>query len=162
MSSRRSPGFLVSLAIVLAFLAACSAGSPPQATGDAANPSASGDTPAQAANDPANPAPTTAGETAKEDAYDPATAAGAVKGVPAPTNTMQIEAVANYFTELPGFDLAPLSTHQREKFLHRVNSEVCTCGCKNDTLAKCLVNDPKCPAVKGMVQTVYDEIKSGS
>jgi hypothetical protein len=38
---------------------------------------------------------------------------------------------------------------------------MCTCGCKTDTLAKCLVNDPKCPIVKGLVQTVYDEIKTG-
>lgn len=96
-----------------------------------------------------------------DDQYDPATAAGAVKGVPASSNTAQIEAVANYFAELPGFDLAPLGEKGRAKFLHRVNSEMCTCGCKNDTLAFCLVNDPKCPQVKGLVQSVYDEVKSG-
>jgi hypothetical protein len=110
---------------------------------------------AQASDQPAaNPAGT-------EDQYDPATAAGAVKGVPAPGNDSQIEAVANYFAELPGVDLAPLGERGKAKFLHRVNSELCSCGCKDQTLAFCLVNDPKCPQVKGLVQSVYDEVKSG-
>jgi len=119
------------------------------------------------AQDHANPseAPAPPGESQPAEGadaqYDPATAAGAVKGVPAATNTAPIEAVANYFAELPGFDLAPLGEKGRSKFLHRVNSELCTCGCKNDTLAFCLVNDPKCPQVKGQVQAVYDEVKSG-
>jgi hypothetical protein len=111
---------------------------------------------------PANPPesnPATPGS--HEDQYDPATAAGAVKGVPAATNTAPIEAVANYYSELPGFDLAPLGERGRAKFLHRVNSELCTCGCKNDTLAHCMVNDATCPDVKGLVQAVYDEVKSG-
>ena len=98
---------------------------------------------------------------ASEPEYAPERAAGAVKGVPAPTNTAPIVAVANYFTELPGIDLASLKPRQKEKLLQRVNSELCTCGCKNDTLARCYVNDPRCPVVKGMVQKVYDEVKSG-
>jgi hypothetical protein len=91
----------------------------------------------------------------------PENAAGAVKGVPGPTNTIPIVAVANYFTELPGIDVAGLKRGRKEKFLQRVNSEMCSCGCKNDTLARCYVNDPRCPVVKGMVQKVYDEVKSG-
>jgi hypothetical protein len=93
--------------------------------------------------------------------YDPATAAGAVRGIPAPTNTASIVAVANFFTEVPGVDLTTLDTRSKEKFLHRVNSELCTCGCKTDTIARCAVNDPKCPRVKDLVQKVYDEVKSG-
>jgi hypothetical protein len=91
---------------------------------------------------------------------DPTQATGAVVGVPSPTNTAPIVAVANYFTDLPGFDLSLLSNSQKEKFLHRVNSEMCTCGCKNDTLARCTVNDPNCPVVRGMVQRVFDEVRS--
>jgi ABC-type transport system substrate-binding protein len=117
----------------------------------AASPQTETPPPSQAANDPAAAAP---------EALDPATATGAVKGVPSPTNTTSIEAVANYFTEIPGFDLTTLDAPHREKFLHRINSELCTCGCKNDTLAQCIVNDPKCPSVKGLVQTVYDEVKA--
>jgi ABC-type transport system substrate-binding protein len=155
MSSRQVLSSAASAVAVLALLAAC--GGATKETGEAAPaPAAAPEATPQAANDPAD-----AAAPAEPSNYDPATAAGAVKGVPAPTNSAPIEAVANFFTELPGFDLASLSTRQRDKFLHRVNSEICTCGCKNDTLARCLVNDPKCPAVKGMVQTVYDEIKSG-
>ena len=91
----------------------------------------------------------------------PENAAGAVKGIPAPTNTAPIVAVANYFTELPGIDVAGLKRGQKEKFLQRVNSEICSCGCKNDTLARCYVNDPRCPLVKTLVQKVYDEVKAG-
>jgi hypothetical protein len=91
----------------------------------------------------------------------PQAAAGAVQGVPAPTNTAPIVAVANYFTELPGFDVAALKQRQRERFLQRVNSELCPCGCKNDTLAHCHVNDPRCPVVKGIIQKLYDEVKAG-
>ena len=84
-----------------------------------------------------------------------------MQGVPAPTNTAPIVAVANYYTDLPGLDLAALAPRQKEKFLQRVNSELCTCGCKNDTLAKCYVNDPRCPMVKGVVQKIYEDIKAG-
>ena len=127
----------------------------PAATATETTAAPAGDeAPAQAANDPA--AARSEGES-----FDPATATGAVKGIPAPTNTAPIEAVANFFTDLPGFDLASLDKPRREKFLHRVNSELCSCGCKNDTLAHCLVNDLKCPTVKGLVQTVYDEVKTG-
>jgi hypothetical protein len=91
----------------------------------------------------------------------PENAAGAVRGVPAQTNTVPIVAVANYFTELPGIDVAGLKRGQKEKFLQRVNSEICSCGCKNDTLARCYVNDPRCPLVKTLVQKVYDEVKAG-
>jgi hypothetical protein len=127
---------------------------------DATPPAQDRDNPAQPASNPAN-SDSAAANPAGADQYDPATAAGAVKGVPDPGNTGQIEAVANYFAELPGFDLAPLGERGKAKFLHRVNSEMCTCGCKNDTLAHCMVNDPKCPQVKGLVQAVYDEVKSG-
>lgn len=109
----------------------------------------------------ATPGPDQAAPPAYEPELSPEQATGAVKGVPAPTNTAPIVAVANYFTDLPGIDLAALKPRQKEKLLQRVNSELCTCGCKNDTLARCYVNDPRCPVVKGMVQKVYDEVKSG-
>lgn len=157
MSIGRFAGSVACVIAVLALFAACG-GNPAKETAaePVPTPAAAPEVTAQAANDPAE-----AAEPAEPSEYDPATATGAVKGVPAPTNTMPIEAVANFFTELPGFDLTTLSTKQREKLLHRVNSELCTCGCKNDTLARCLVNDPSCPVVKGLVQNVYDEVKSG-
>ncbi|HXH27645.1 MAG TPA: hypothetical protein VNL37_01300, partial [Candidatus Polarisedimenticolia bacterium] len=106
-------------------------------------------------------APAADSKAASDDVLAPLRASGAIEGVPAPTNTAPIVAVANYFTELPGVDLSSLRPRQKEKFLQRVNSEVCTCGCKNDTIAHCYVNDPRCPVVKGMVQRVLNEVKAG-
>lgn len=156
-----SPRGLAAMTCILTgalFLGACAGGggsSQSPAPPAAASSQTETTPPSQAANDPAQPTTPAAPES-----LDPATATGAIKGVPAPTNSTAIEAVANYFTEIPGFDLTTLDTQHREKFLHRINSELCTCGCKNDTLAQCIVNDPKCPSVKGLVQTVYDEVKA--
>jgi hypothetical protein len=147
-------------------LAFC-AGKPAESGSSATAPTASGapspaPTGATAEAPPGPAAPAADQEPVADDpSLRPEAAAGAIKGVPAPTNTVPIVAVANYFTELAGFDIAALKGRQREKFLQRVNSEMCTCGCKNDTLAHCYVNDPRCPVVKEMVQRVYDEARAG-
>jgi hypothetical protein len=157
-SSRREWAAL-SLLVAAALIVSCGGRKTETASTTPTPASAQADT--QAARTPP-PATNTNGQPDADDRqYDPATAAGAVRGIPAPTNTGSIEAVANFFTEIPGVDLTALDTHAREKFLHRVNSELCTCGCKNDTIARCSVNDPKCPLVKSLVQKVYDEVKSG-
>ena len=160
MSSRRIPGSATGVVAVLMFLAACG-GAPKAPAETAATPPTAPETPAQAAHDPPQAAPPAEAAAPATDTFDPATAAGAVKGVPAPTNTASIEAVANYFTELPGLDMSDLSTRQRQHLLQRVNSELCTCGCKHETLAFCFDNDPKCPNIKGLVATVLNEIKTG-
>jgi hypothetical protein len=67
----------------------------------------------------------------------------------------------NYFMELPGIDLSTLTPKQKQRYLDRVNDEICTCGCPNDTIARCLVNDPKCPTVRGLAEKVLSEVKSG-
>jgi hypothetical protein len=67
----------------------------------------------------------------------------------------------NYFMELPGIDLSTLTPKQKQRYLDRVNGELCTCGCPNDTIARCLVNDPKCPTVRGLAEKVLSEVKSG-
>ncbi len=94
--------------------------------------------------------------------FDPTKATGAVIGVPDPGNTGAFTAVANVYTELPGIDTSGLTPAQMERFLLRANSELCTCGCKDDTLARCYINDAKCPVVKGMLLKVLEEVKSGS
>jgi hypothetical protein len=68
----------------------------------------------------------------------------------------------NYYLELPGFDLSTLTPKQKDRFLERVNKELCTCGCPNDTVARCLVNDPKCPAVRGLAEKIFNEVKAGT
>jgi hypothetical protein len=147
--------------VVLMFLAACGGAPKAPAETAAATPPAAPEPQAHAANDPAQPPPPAVAAPPARDEFDPATAAGAVKGVPAPTNSASIEAVANYFTDLPGLDMSGLSDQQRQHLLHRVNSELCTCGCKHETLAFCFVNDPRCPKVKGLVNTVLNDIKAG-
>ena len=150
------------LAIVLAAVACSKAESPEGSAARENPPAAPQATPAAA--EPAERAdPATKAEDGAPEAPEllPQNAAGAVQGEPAPTNTVPIVAVANYFTELPGIDIAGLKRGQREKFLQRINSEICSCGCKNDTLARCYVNDPRCPIVKPLVQKIYDEIKAG-
>src|SRR5882672_11493311 len=77
--------------------------------------------PAPAVENP--PAPAPAAQPAKEASgettavspdFQPARATGAVQGVPAPTNTAPIIAMANYFADLPGMDLTGLKPRQRE------------------------------------------------
>jgi hypothetical protein len=156
------------LAVVLSLLAAaafagCGGSSEQPQNADAGTGPATEQAPAESGaetnpSEPAAPAEEAAAEPQPE--FRPETATGAVPGTPAPTNTAPIVAVANYFTELPGIDIAALKPKQKERFLQHVNSEMCPCGCKNDTLARCYVNDPRCPVVKGMVQKVYDEVKA--
>ena len=93
--------------------------------------------------------------------FSPTTASGGVEGIPAATNTAPIVAIANFYADLPGFDMSSLTPAQKEKFLHRANSELCTCGCKNDTLAKCYVNDETCTVVRDTLKNVLAEIRAG-
>lgn len=95
------------------------------------------------------------------EAFDPTSTPGAVKGVPAATNTAPIVAIANFYADLPGIDMSSLTPAQREKFLHRANSELCTCGCKDDTLAKCYINDKSCTVVRDLLEKVLEEVRSG-
>jgi hypothetical protein len=67
----------------------------------------------------------------------------------------------NYFMQLPGIDLSTLTPKQKQRYLDRVNQELCSCGCPNDTIARCLVNDPTCPTVRGIAEKVLSEVKAG-
>lgn len=164
MPIARGHVILVAVSVAMVLMAvACSKTAAPEVAAPSEEPQAQA-TPAPAAPE-AQKSPA-AGEDDEDNAAQapellPQNAAGAVQGEPAPTNTVPIVAVANYFTELPGIDVAGLKRGQKEKFLQRVNSEICSCGCKNDTLARCYVNDPRCPLVKPVVQKIYEDIKAG-
>jgi len=153
---------LVAVSLAMLMAVACSKTATPEVAAPNEEPQAQA-TPAPA--EPESQKNAAAGEdednAAQAPELLPQNAAGAVQGEPAPTNTVPIVAVANYFTELPGIDIAGLKRGQKEKFLQRVNSEICSCGCKNDTLARCYVNDPRCPLVKPVVQKIYEDIKAG-
>jgi hypothetical protein len=61
--------------------------------------------------------------------------------------------------EIPGVNLASLSTTKRGEALQKLNSQSCTCGC-DLTVAKCRVDDPSCsvslPLARQIVQQVAD------
>ncbi len=64
------------------------------------------------------------------------------------------------FEKLPGISLAGLSEDQEKKFLDRVNTDHCTCGCTGDTIAKCIVQDPQCQVAPAMAKRVLAEVQS--
>jgi len=64
-----------------------------------------------------------------------------------------------FYGKLPGYeDLDKIDPLKKTEFLETVNREFCTCGCKNETIAFCLVNDPSCPVVKSRAKKIYDDI----
>lgn len=66
---------------------------------------------------------------------------------------------AGFYAKLPGFeDLDSIDPLKKREFLETVNREMCTCGCKDETVAFCLVNDPGCPVVKQRARKIYDDI----
>lgn len=81
----------------------------------------------------------------------PASPTGAPLALPSP---------AGRFENLPGFPLTGLNASQRQKFLDRVNSENCTCGCKGDTVARCVVQDPACTIAPAMATRILAEVQA--
>lgn len=79
--------------------------------------------------------------------------------VPAP---VAADPVPARFENLPGFPLTDLSVEKKQKFLARANSEMCTCGCKGDTVAKCVVQDPNCQIAPALAKRILDEVQAGS
>jgi len=64
----------------------------------------------------------------------------------------------HYYSELPGYDLGGLTEAQKTAFLDVVNRELCSCGCQDETLGFCLVNDPGCPIVKARIRKIYKDM----
>jgi hypothetical protein len=64
-----------------------------------------------------------------------------------------------FYSKLPGYeDLDKIDPLKRTEFLETVNREMCSCGCKEETVAFCLVNDQLCPVVKARARKIYDDI----
>jgi len=86
------------------------------------------------------------------------------EAAPSPSRTIRKPGITvreNYFFQLPGISLSTLTPAQKKLYLERVNTELCDCGCPNDTVARCLVNDRTCTTVKGLAQVVLSEVKAG-
>lgn len=55
-----------------------------------------------------------------------------------------------------------LSPDQLNRSLHRFKTENCTCGCPEDTIDECLVNDPACATAVELARTIMmEEQKEG-
>ncbi len=67
---------------------------------------------------------------------------------------------AAYATEIPGVDLAAVTTKQKEAILKRLNTEKCTCGCDR-TLAQCRIEDPGCQTSLPLAKKVAAEVVGG-
>jgi hypothetical protein len=63
-----------------------------------------------------------------------------------------------FVTDVPGVDLAGLSSPQRDEALRRLNAEKCTCGC-GLTLARCRSDDPSCGVSLPAAQKVVAAVK---
>jgi len=75
-----------------------------------------------------------------------------------PSRKLDISVRSNFYYDLPGYDLSGLTEAQRMAFLEAVNREMCSCGCEDETLGYCLVNDPGCPVVKARVRKLYKDM----
>ena len=65
--------------------------------------------------------------------------------------------VPPFVDEFPGVDIKNLTPPERERFLHRANTEPCPCGqggCPHHTLGFCLKVDPGCPTARGALRKI--------
>jgi thiol-disulfide isomerase/thioredoxin len=60
-------------------------------------------------------------------------------------------------TELPGVDFTGLTPEQKTAVLKRMNSELCTCGCRL-TIAQCRVSDSNCATSKKLAAQIVQEV----
>ena len=97
-----------------------------------------------------------AGEAAEEE--DPLASAGEVADslrqsgqVVSQTGDLKIAVDPQYYAEFPGYDLDHLTSGQHAWLLKQANSIYCTCGCRGDTVARCVVLDPTCQTARQML-----------
>ncbi|MBI3940092.1 MAG: SEC-C domain-containing protein [Acidobacteria bacterium] len=84
----------------------------------------------------------------------------ALPSTPLASTPGALAAPQSRFEDLPGISLASLNASQKKKFLDRVNSENCSCGCKGDTIARCVVQDPQCQIAPAMANRVMAEVQA--
>ena len=62
---------------------------------------------------------------------------------------------------LPGVDMAGLAPAAKNRALHALRAQECSCGC-GMKVAECRVKDPKCYYSKGMSSVVIASLKAGN
>lgn len=70
------------------------------------------------------------------------------------TGDLNIQVENQFFDEFPGYDMDNLSDGQRDWLLKRANGVYCTCGCRGDTVARCVVLDPTCQTARNMLDKI--------
>ena len=65
-------------------------------------------------------------------------------------------AVEGSYLKLDFTDLTPA---QLNRVIHRMRTEMCTCGCVGDTIDQCLVNDPSCGTAVTLAKQILREEK---
>ncbi|MDE3154469.1 MAG: TlpA family protein disulfide reductase [Acidobacteriota bacterium] len=63
-------------------------------------------------------------------------------------------------TDVPGIDLASLTSTQRAEAIKRLNTERCTCGCEL-TVARCRSEDPSCGVSLPLAKKIVAEVVKG-
>jgi hypothetical protein len=76
------------------------------------------------------------------------------------TGDLSVQVESNYFSEFPGFDLSALTPEQQNALVEKANAVYCTCGCRGESVAKCVVLDTSCTTARGMLQKMIDAIKA--
>ena len=74
------------------------------------------------------------------------------------TGDLDISVEQNVFHEFPGVELGHLTTPQRDALIKRANTVYCTCGCRGDTVARCVIMDPSCQVARKMLQKMLEAI----
>lgn len=64
-------------------------------------------------------------------------------------------------SDLPAGTLDGLNDQQKETVLKVITSKACTCGCTNDTIAKCRKNDPNCGTAPKLIAQTIEMVKAG-
>lgn len=66
---------------------------------------------------------------------------------------------AGYYAQLEGYtNWDGIDPAVKKEFFETINRERCTCGCTNETLAWCYVNDSNCPVVRPRVKKIHDDL----
>ncbi len=70
---------------------------------------------------------------------------------------------SNYLKEgdLPAGTLTGLTDNQKYVVLKAINEKPCTCGCTNDTIAKCRKNDPTCTTAPDLIRKAVEMARQG-
>jgi hypothetical protein len=74
------------------------------------------------------------------------------------TGSLHLAVESNVYADFPGFDLTKLPADRKQAVIERANKTYCTCGCKGDTVARCVVNDASCQAARRMLQAMIDQV----